>query len=264
VRRGAVAALAAGLLALSACGSGDPATDPDSLQDVTWVADAASLGSLVPGLPDPARADIRFTDGEVSGHSGCNLYGGTYAAKGDGSLTIEVGAMTEMACDEPLMALDAAFTAALSEVTGFQVTGNGLLLTGGAVALTFAREASVPPLPLIGTTWTLDTIGGDGGTVSSVIAGTTVTIRFADDGSFGGSSGCNSYGGRYTREGDALHLRDIAATAMACEGPAGVMEQEGAVLDLLGRTASFTIVGAQLTLSDAGGALLLGFTGAAA
>ena len=263
MRRGALAALATALLALSACGSTDPATDPASLQDATWVADAATLASMVPGLPGTARADIHFTGDAVSGHSGCNLYGGTYGAEDDGSLTIEVGSMTEMACDEPLMALDAAFTSALGAVSAFQVTGNGLLLTGGTVALTFVREAPVAPLALTGTTWTLDTIGGGGDTVSSVLAGTQVTLTLQGDGSFGGNAGCNGFGGTYTQEGDTLALRDIAATAMACEDT-GVMDQEGVVLDLLGQAASFSIEGARLTLSDAGGVFLLGFTGAAA
>lgn len=262
--RGAAAAFATALLTLAACGRADPATDPASLAGVTWSADAASLGSLVDGLPPRARADIRFEGGQVSGHSGCNLYGGTYEAKGDGSLTIAVGSMTEMACDEPLMQLDSAFTKALGDVTAFQVTNSGLLLTGGTVALTFAREVTAPPLPLTGTAWTLDTIGGSGGAVSSVIAGTKATIRFAEGGRAEGSGGCNGFGGPYTLDGGALHFGEITATAKACAGPAGLMEQETKVLGLLAQTASFSIEGDQLTLSDAGGALLLAYTGSAA
>jgi heat shock protein HslJ len=171
--------------------------------------------------------------------------------------------MTEMACDEPLMQLDSAFTKALGETTAFRVTGAGLLLTGGTVALTFAREVTAPPLPLTGTTWTLDTIGGSGGAVSSVIAGTTATISFAGDGTATGSGGCNGFGGPYTLDGSALHFGDITATAKACAGVDGVMEQEAHVFDLLSQTASFSIEGPRLTLSDASGALLLAYSGVA-
>jgi heat shock protein HslJ len=45
--------------------------------------------------------------------------------------------MTAMACDDPLMALESAYLQALQAVSGFQVTGSGLVLTGGDVALTF-------------------------------------------------------------------------------------------------------------------------------
>jgi heat shock protein HslJ len=46
-------------------------------------------------------------------------------------------AVTEMACDHPVMALESAYLDALSRVSGYQISDAGLVLTGGNVALTF-------------------------------------------------------------------------------------------------------------------------------
>jgi heat shock protein HslJ len=96
------------------------------------------MGSLVDRVPKDARVDLRFQDGEAQGRSGCNTYGGSYDAKGDGSISFGQMSMTAMACDDPVMALESAYLAALQAVSGFQVTGSGLVLTGGTVALSFS------------------------------------------------------------------------------------------------------------------------------
>jgi heat shock protein HslJ len=124
------------VLLLASCSSPDPGTDPAGLEGVTWVLDAASAGSLVDHVPSHARVDLRFQDGEVSGKSGCNSYGGSYEA-GDGSLSFGQMSMTQMGCDDALMALESAYLDALGATTGFQISNSGLVLTGGQVALTF-------------------------------------------------------------------------------------------------------------------------------
>jgi heat shock protein HslJ len=105
------------------------------------VFDNASMGSLVEHVPKDARVDLRFQDGQAQGHSGCNTYGASYEAKGDGSLSFGPLMQTLMGCDEPLMSVESAYLDALGSVTGFQVSDAGLVLTGGSVALTFAAAA---------------------------------------------------------------------------------------------------------------------------
>jgi heat shock protein HslJ len=124
---------------LVACDSPQAGADPAQLEGVDWVLDAASMGSLVDRVPKDARVDLRFQDGETRGNAACNSYGGSYDAKGDGSISFGQMSMTAMACDDPLMALESAYLHALQAVSGFQVTGSGLVLTGGDVALTFVR-----------------------------------------------------------------------------------------------------------------------------
>jgi heat shock protein HslJ len=119
------------------CDSLQAGAEPSQLEGVDWVLDAASMGSLVDRVPKNARVDLRFQGGEAHGTAACNGFGGSYEAKDDGSLSFGQMAMTQMACDDPLMALESAYLRALEAVSGFQVTGSGLVLTGGDVALTF-------------------------------------------------------------------------------------------------------------------------------
>ncbi len=136
-----------------------------------------------------------------------------------------------------------------------------LTLHGDGVDLTFDEEVPPVALPLVGTTWTLTTIAS-GDAVSSVLNGTEVTAEFTADGTVSGSAGCNRYSGSYTWTGDQLSFSALASTKMACADD--VMAQESAFLASMGEVASFAIEGSQLTLSDASGALLLGFDGTAA
>lgn len=255
-----VALIAGSSLAMTACADGGDKGSGASgtLEGVTWVLDRASIDALVPDAPADARVDARFEDGQVSGRSGCNTYGGGYEVGGD-ALTFDTLGGTEMACmPESLMDLEAAFLAALGDVGSFRVTGEELVLTGADATLTFTSEPPPSPEPLVGTAWTLTTIGGEGDTVSSTVAGTEVTLTLGDDGTYGGSGGCNTYGGDYGVEGDELRLGPARATKMACPGE-GVMEQEQRFLAALARVATFSVEGGSLTLSDADGALLLGF-----
>ena len=68
-------------------------------------------------------------DGQVAGHSGCNRLFGPFRDSGDG-LALGPLASTRMACPPPLMALEAAFFAALEATTGYRLEAERLSLTG--------------------------------------------------------------------------------------------------------------------------------------
>lgn len=104
--------------------------------------------------------------------------------------------------------------------------------------------------PLIGRTWQLETMNGE-----AIPTDAGITIRFADDGSVGGSGGCNNYGGAYTLDDTQLSVEELFSTLMACEN----MEQESTFLDLLHLATSYQINGSQLLLMNAEGELILGF-----
>lgn len=245
-------------LAFTACADEPRAWGPDQhVEDVTWILDVGSVQTLEPDSPGDARATIRLEDGEAGGTAACNLYGGTYEVGGAGAISIRVEGMTEMACDDPVMALEAAFVDALGGVTSYRFEGDDLVLEGAGPALRFFAERA---LPLEGTAWRLDGIGGGGDTVSSVLAGTEVTATFDPDGRLAGSGGCNGYGAPYSVDGDAIQIAEIAATAIGCEPD--VMAQEAAFFEALGRAATFRIEGSTLMLLDASGGFLLSFVGA--
>ncbi|HEX5949832.1 MAG TPA: META domain-containing protein [Actinomycetota bacterium] len=253
-------AIALATLVLSACADEPPPRGPDSepeLEGVTWILDASSIDALEAGAPGDARATVRLEGGEAGGTAACNLYGGSYEVGGAGAISIRVEGMTEMACDEPVMALEAAFVDAIGLVTSFRFDGEALVLEGGGAALRFTAERA---LPLEGTAWRLDGIAGNGDTVSSVLAGTEITATFDTEGKVAGSGGCNGYGAPYTVDGNAVQIGEIAATQMACAPD--VSAQETAFFDALGRAATIRIEGSTLTLHDASGGFLLSFVAA--
>lgn len=241
-------------------GSGGASTDPDDLVGIVWRLDDATLETLA--MPDAGLVDvsIEFVDNQVRGRSGCNSYFGGYAAGDDGSLSFDTLGGTEMACEEPLMALEAAYLTALAAVTSFSLNGSALTLDGGEVPLTFLEEVPPQPLPLVGTTWTLTTIAS-GDAVSSTIAGSVTTAVLDPDGTITGNADCNRYSGTYTQgEGGSLSFSSFTTTDMICSED--VMGQGSAFLASMAKVAAFVIEGAQLQLLDGGGALLLGFDGA--
>ncbi len=242
------------LLLMTACADEAPSGRGGDLEGITWILDRPSIDALVDGVPADARVTVRFEGGEVGGTAACNHYGGTYQLGGDGAIAISVGSMTEMACEEPLMALESAFVEALGRVTSARVSGEDLVLEGDGLALAFSAEQ---PLPLEGTAWRLDGIGSGGGTVSSVLAGTEVTATFDAAGHVRGTGGCNEYGGSYATDGEALTISDVASTMIGCAPD--VSDQEAAFFDALGRAASFHIQGSTLTLLDDQGGFLLSF-----
>jgi heat shock protein HslJ len=263
--RRSLALLTLGTLALVACadaggGSGGSGTDPQALVGHGWKLDRASMAALIEEVPSGATVTLTFEDGQASGRAACNSYGGAYDAGDDGSLSFEGFAVTEMACEPVLMSLESAYLEALGAVTSFNVDAQ-LMLHGDGVDLTFDEEVPPVALPLVGTQWTLTTIAS-GDAVSSVLNGTEVTAEFSADGTVSGSAGCNRYSGSYTWTDDQLSFSALASTKMACADD--VMAQEGAFLASMEQVASFAIEGSQLTVSDATGALLLGFDGTAA
>jgi len=254
-----------GTLTLAACadvshGSASGST-PDDLLGVVWTLDPSSMAVLADEVPSGATITLSFEDGQASGRAACNSYRGAYEAGDDASLSFEGVSVTEMGCEPALMTLEAAYLAALDEVSSFGVDGKRLLLQGDNEDMTFEQEVAPVALPLVGTTWTLTTIAS-GDAVSSVLSGTEVTAAFTADATVSGSGGCNRYSGSYTWTGDQLSFAPLASTKMACADD--VMAQEGAFLASMEQVASFAIDGSQLTLSDDSGALLLGFDGTAA
>ena len=254
--RAVVAIALVPLMLIASCAGGGSASDggAPSLEDITWILDDPSTALLVDDPPAGARVTIRFTDGEIGGAAACNIYGGTYELGEQGAITLNVGSMTEMACEEPVMALESAVVVALAEVASFRFDGDDLVLEGEGIALTFAAEQ---PLPLRGTEWHLDALAAGGDAVTSTLAGTKATATFDDQGRVSGNASCNRYGGSYTLDGEAIAIDDVMSTAMACEPD--VMEQEAAFLDGVGKAASVEIEGSTLTLLDADGAFLLSF-----
>ena len=92
------------------------------------------------------------------------------------------------------------------------------------VAVRQTRSVQVPNLA--GTAWQAEDVDRGG-----IIDMSMLTIEFGDDGSIGGSAGCNRYFGKVTYDADNLSVSDVGSTQMAC-APA-IMSQERRFLDAL-------------------------------
>ena len=110
----------AGGRTLTGCG-GEPAS---LLQGTEWTVVSIDDKPLVAG----SKATLTFApDGSLSGHASCNRFMSEYKLSGEG-LAIASAAGTRMMCDEPLMAQEQAFLAALSGTQGFSISADGALL----------------------------------------------------------------------------------------------------------------------------------------
>lgn len=110
--------------------------ESSSLTQTRWLATGVNNGvggveSVVAGTELTA---IFGEDGTVTGSGGCNTFSGPYTVDGD---AIEIGplASTRKACEEAVMAQEAAYLQALDNATTYAITGDALELRDAAGAL---------------------------------------------------------------------------------------------------------------------------------
>lgn len=259
----ALAALAVALL--GACGSdaGDaaPTTTEGApvtgqLTGVDWVLepDDSSID-----LPEGASATLTVDAGTVSGLGPCNSYRGSIQVDGT-SVTIGSLAETLIGCEPEIQDAQDAFTAALRAVDTAEVDGETLVLSGtDDTTLTFT--ASEPARAVLGTWDIVDVAKTDA--IVSVREGTAPTLTFAADGSMAVDTSCNTGGGPYTVDGDAIAIGPVAVTERACLDPTGVMRQETRILTALDNATSVEATPDRLTLLDNQGFTVLGAVPAA-
>ena len=164
------------------------------LQGIEWrlTHHLGPQGELVP-IVDGVMATATFIDGSVAGSTGCNRYHAPYRVDDD-RLTIELIAMTMMACDPERSAVESAFTSALQAAATYAIAGDRLDLAdaNGRVVL---RLRAVPEIVLGGSRWIATMINNGRGGVASLVEGTVVTAEFGADGRVAGSGGCNQSAG---------------------------------------------------------------------
>lgn len=91
---------------------------------------------------------------------------------------------------------------------------------------------------------------GDASNPTPALPGVDTSISF-DAGQFGGTVGCNSFGGNYQMNGDQMSISSVISTMMFCDQTS---TQESAVLAILSdQTMTVTQSGNLLTLSSADG-----------
>jgi heat shock protein HslJ/uncharacterized membrane protein len=121
---------------------------------------------------------------------------------------------------------------------------------GGGPPLDGCGGAVLPPERLAGTDWSIVAIGG------GAVSGVSYQLGFGEDGRLYGRAGCNRFSGPYSEAGRVLTPGPLAATRMACPGPA--MDHERRVMAVLGGPAMMRYLdGDTLMLSGHGGTIRL-------
>lgn len=110
---------------------------------------------------------------------------------------------------------------------------------------------------LTGTEWRLVSLG-PAGAETDVIPGTTVTLRFGDDGRASGSTGCNSYSGTYQVRGDSVTFGRLISTRRACVDQ-NANQQEQRFLAALEAANRFRLAANRLTILSERGRNVLNF-----
>lgn len=213
------------------------------LADTAWIL--ASLNGRLPA--DGGTATLSFgADGTASGSDGCNRFSTTFTQQG-ANLTFGPVAATMMACGDAVMAQAAEFQSTLATVTGFQQSNRLLaLFAGDVMVMTFISDEQL----LDGTDWTVTMYNNGRQAVTSLLAGTEITLRFGAE-ELSGNAGCNNFFGAYSLDGKNIAVGQLGSTMMMCTEPEGIMEQEAAFLAALQSAATFRIEGNELWLRTA-------------
>lgn len=119
------------LIALAGCSRGD-----SPLDGTQWRLSGWTLGSL---SPTDFTITAKFADGQISGSSGVNRYGGPYELGSHNAFAVEPLASTEMAGPEPAMRAESAYMTLLGQVRSYELAEGRLTLfdEGGNESLIF-------------------------------------------------------------------------------------------------------------------------------
>jgi heat shock protein HslJ len=228
---------------LAACASPASQTGGGDLTGKVW-----ALTELM-GKPPVAGTGISAefgADGKVSGSAGCNRYSGAYTISGNSITFSSPLATTMMMCDAAVMDQENAYLKALGDAKTYAVKGDQLTLIGANNTSLAVYKAQSQDLA--GTSWEAVNYNNGKQAVVGLITDTTLTADFGKDGVLSGKAGCNNYSGGYKTNGNQITIGPLASTMMACDQPAGVMEQEAQYLAALQSAATYQIEGNVLEL----------------
>ncbi len=238
----------------SSAGSGSSTTTapPAALiSGVRWMVTGLQVDGTLLQVPEGSGLFIVFdvVAGQVTGSGGCNGFGGNVEFDGSG-LAISDVVSTLIGCEPGISERETSFFNALAKVAGFALDGEDLTLfsTDRSTVISSVAEPSVSARALGGTEWHLNAIL-EGEVSVSVVAGTDPTLLVDQDaGTLSGSTGCNTFGGAAVVESESITITDLVATKMACTKD-GVMGEESAILDILGRAVTWGVEGDRLLIT---------------
>lgn len=259
--------VAAVALALTACGAtgGTASVDPPSEPAVadfvatavgrTYVSTDVTVKSEPRRLVEGSRLRLTFDETNVRADAGCNSLGGAYRLDGERLVVSALGG-TEIGCEPALMRQDKWLAGLLTAGPMVALEGDRLTLTDGDTVVTMVDvESAEPDRPLRGTRWMLESYAGSqpDDTVSSVPAGVTSTLEITRRPGPYIRYGCKDGEPHVEIFMDALRVRRLPMTAVACGSYDA--EVERALTDVLSADPAWRIDGDVLTLTSRAGTL---------
>lgn len=240
-------------LVLVACGSPAASATPPSSTGAdpsgAWQLESATVDGAALELIDEHPITVVIDASAIGGRSACNEYGGRIRVAAEGIQIDELGG-TAMAClPDGVMALEQAYLAALGRVRAIEVVHGQLALRGQAVDLRFEPLPAPPVADLVDTSWVLETVFV--GDVASSPVGDPATLELRADGTFGGSTGCRTFTGRWIEFGSQIQAPELRMGDTECA--AELAQQDSHVVSVIGDGFVPSIDGDLLTLIDPGG-----------
>ena len=248
-------ALLIAVLVLAGCSAtlADETADGDGgeLGATQWVLRSYLTAGVLTIVPDGLYADAEFKSGRVFGFGGCNEYDAVYRAGGR-ILLISMPRSTFRACEEATSAFEAAYLPLLEQSRFYNVAPRSLTIRGsdGAVLLVFD---AAPANPLLGS-WLVDSYSNGAGGVRAPVPGTAPTAVFRLV-QVSGETGCNTFSGPYTTNGNVAAIGPLATTRMACADDLTIQETQ--LLAALQGVARIESRGDRLALQDRNGGTLV-------
>lgn len=255
MRRSFLAALALGATLTAMTASPILAQSPSAAPDATgplagssWVLTSYVSGGSLIDVAEGYVVDATFSASTVAGFSGCNQYIAPATAT-DTTLTIGSIATTGRMC-KMTIPIEQDYLAALATAASYTASDTELSIAdaSGATVLTYAAASDNP----LDGPWVVTGYNNGAEAVVSPVADSEITITFAADGQVFGTTGCNSFSGPYTVDGDQLTVGAIGLTMMACED--ALNAQESQFLAALQTPTTIEVSGPMVTLRAADGA----------
>ena len=192
-----------------------------------------------------------FTNGELSGHAGCNTIGGSYTIDSTKITELNILATAKM-CNSERNQREQQFLDAFSKIEQFATTHESLTLSDidNNPLLTFTKAP--PPNPLSDVTWELVALETPDGPLPT--RGTVITAEFQKE-RISGTGGCNIYAASTFLSADAfiLLVNDIGHSLENCDNT--TQQLETTYFNLLETAESFTIENKTLTIFSQRGKL---------
>lgn len=130
-----------------------------------------------------------------------------------------------------------------------------ILLLSLLAACGTANAPGAAPDPGLGGRTFLSTSVTENGKPHELVAGTTVSLRFTEDGRLLADAGCNSMSGPVNLAGGRIEVRELGSTAMGCAD--ALQRQDAWLATVLRGTPSWRLDGNTLVISAGGTELRL-------